>query len=100
MRVALISLAFSLLISVPVLLFVYHQTDNLFELGIRTRMDDRERNLLYGYGTSGVAGVVAGADAGPAVAAGRSRNATSGRARTAAATRATPWGRARRSRAS
>jgi signal transduction histidine kinase len=60
MRVALISLAFSLLITVPVLLFVYHQTDKLFELGIRTRMDDRERNLLYGYGASGVAGVVAG----------------------------------------
>ncbi len=60
MRVALISLAFSLSISVPVLLFVYHQTDKLFELGIRTRMDDRQRNLLYGYGTEGVAGVVAG----------------------------------------
>jgi len=59
MRVALISLAFSVLISVPVLLFVYHQTDSLFEQRIRTRIDDRERNLLYGYGRSGSASVVA-----------------------------------------
>jgi signal transduction histidine kinase len=58
MRVALISLGFSVLISVPVLLFVYHQTDTLFEQRIRTRVDDRERNLLYGYGENGAAGVV------------------------------------------
>jgi signal transduction histidine kinase len=48
-RAALISLAFTLLISVPVLLFVYHQTDVLFEQGIRNRIDDRERNLVLAY---------------------------------------------------
>jgi signal transduction histidine kinase len=58
MRVALISLAFSLLISVPVLLFVYHQTDSLFEQRVRSRIDDRERNLFYGYGQDGVRGMV------------------------------------------
>ena len=56
-RVVLISLAFSLLISVPVLLFVYHQTDVLFEQGLSSRFDDRERNLVRGYQTSGVAGL-------------------------------------------
>ena len=58
MRAALVSLAFSLLISVPVLLFVYHQTDSLFEQRIRSRIDDRERNLIYGYRTGGVPGLV------------------------------------------
>ena len=57
MRVVLISLAFSLLISVPVLLFVYHQTDALFEARIQDRIDDRERSLLYAYANSGVAAV-------------------------------------------
>lgn len=56
-RVALVSLAFSLLISVPVLLFVYHQTDTLFERRIRSGIDDRQRDLLYGYGEAGVPGV-------------------------------------------
>jgi signal transduction histidine kinase len=59
MRVALVSLAFSLLISVPVLLFVYHQTDSLFEQRIRSGIDDRERNLLYGYGQNGAQGILA-----------------------------------------
>ena len=58
-RVALVSLAFSLLISVPVLLFVYHQTDILFERRIRTGIDDRQRDLLYGYGQGGVEGLAA-----------------------------------------
>ena len=58
-RVALVSLAFSLLISVPVLLFVYHQTDILFERRIRAGIDDRQRDLLYGYGQGGVDGVAA-----------------------------------------
>lgn len=58
MRAALISLAFTLLISVPVLLFVYHQTDSLFEQRIRNRIDDRERNLIHGYRTGGVPGLV------------------------------------------
>jgi signal transduction histidine kinase len=58
MRVALISLAFSLLISVPVLAFVYHQTDTLFEQRIRDRVDVRERNLLDGYRRGGLDGVV------------------------------------------
>jgi signal transduction histidine kinase len=58
MRVALVSLAFSLLISVPVLLFVYHQTDTLFEQRFRDRMDVREHNLLDGYKAAGRAGLV------------------------------------------
>ena len=56
-RVALVSLAFSLLISVPVLLFVFHQTDVLFEQNLSSRFDDRERNLVRGYETAGVAGL-------------------------------------------
>jgi len=56
-RVALVSLAFSLLISVPVLLFVYHQTDVLFEQNLRNSFDDRERNLVRGYETAGVKGL-------------------------------------------
>ena len=58
MRSALLSLAFSLLISVPVLLFVYHQTDSLFEERIRDRIDGRERNLLDGYRSGGTAVLV------------------------------------------
>lgn len=58
MRSALVSLAFSLLISVPVLLFVYHQTDSLFEERIRDRIDLRERHLLDGYRIGGPAGLV------------------------------------------
>jgi signal transduction histidine kinase len=58
MRVALVSLAFSLLISVPVLLFVYHQTDTLFQQRIRDRVDVRERTLLDGYRSGGVPGLV------------------------------------------
>lgn len=53
MRAALVSLAFSLLISVPVLAFVYHQTDTLFEQRIRDRIDARQRNLLDGYHRGG-----------------------------------------------
>jgi signal transduction histidine kinase len=58
-RAALISLAFTLLISVPLLLFVYRQTDVLFEQGIRGRIDDRERDLLFGYQHDGTAGLIA-----------------------------------------
>jgi signal transduction histidine kinase len=58
MRAALVSLAFSLLISLPVLLFVYHQTDSLFEQRVRNRIDDRERGLLNGYRTGGLAGLL------------------------------------------
>jgi signal transduction histidine kinase len=58
LRVALVSLVFSLIISVPVLLFVYHQTDSLFEQGIRDRIDDREQDLMLGYSGAGVAGLV------------------------------------------
>ena len=56
---ALVSLAFSLLISVPVLLFVYHQTDTLFERRVREGIDNRQRDLLYGYAMNGVEGVSA-----------------------------------------
>lgn len=52
-RAALVGLAFTLLISMPVLLFVYRQTDVLFEQGIRTRIDDRERNLRLAYQNGG-----------------------------------------------
>ena len=58
LRIALISLLFSLIISVPVLLFIYHQTDSLFEQGIRDRIDDREQDLMQGYSTAGVPGLV------------------------------------------
>lgn len=56
-RVALVSLAFSLLISVPVLLFVYHQTDALFDEGISSRIDDREAALAHAYRSTGLAGL-------------------------------------------
>jgi signal transduction histidine kinase len=58
MRAALVSLAFSLLISVPVLAFVYHQTDTLFEQRIRDRIDVRQRNLLDGYRNGRTPGLV------------------------------------------
>ena len=58
MRAALVSLAFSLLISVPVLAFVYHQTDTLFEQRIRDRIDVRQRSLLDGYRSGGTPGLV------------------------------------------
>jgi len=56
-RVALISLAFGLVITVPVLLFVYHQTDSLFEQRIHDRLDDAGRNALSDYAASGPAGM-------------------------------------------
>jgi signal transduction histidine kinase len=58
MRAALVSLAFSLLISVPILAFVYHQTDTLFEQRIRDRIDVRQRNLLDGYRSGGTKGLM------------------------------------------
>jgi signal transduction histidine kinase len=58
MRAALVSLAFSVLISVPVLAFVYHQTDSLFEQRIRDRIDVRQRNLLDGYRSGRTPGLV------------------------------------------
>ena len=57
LRFVLITLVSSLLISVPVLLFVYHQTDALFEARIQDRIDDRERALLYAYAKGHVAAV-------------------------------------------
>ena len=58
MRTALLSLAFTLLISVPVLLFVYRQTDALFEQRLRSRIDDRQDDLLYAYSHHGINGLV------------------------------------------
>jgi len=52
-RVALISLAFSLVITLPVLLFVYHQADRLYEERIRDRVDDGERDVLFAYASGG-----------------------------------------------
>jgi len=57
-RAAVLSIGFTLLISVPVLLFVYHQTDSLFEQRIRSGINDRERDLLYGYQTGRIPGLV------------------------------------------
>ncbi|MGE5562855.1 MAG: sensor histidine kinase [Bacillota bacterium] len=54
-RVALISLAFGLVITVPVLLFIYHQTDTLFEERIHDRLDDDERDVRFAYSTWGAA---------------------------------------------
>jgi signal transduction histidine kinase len=61
-RAALISVAFSLIITLPVLLFVYHQTDRLVEARIVGRIDDRERNLMLGYRTGGIAGLLRSID--------------------------------------
>jgi signal transduction histidine kinase len=47
-----------LLVTLPVLLFVYHQTDRLLEARINDRLDDREESLLYGYRTGGVPGLI------------------------------------------
>lgn len=74
-RLALVSLAFSLLISVPVLLFVYRQTDILFEQRVRSRIDDRQANLAFGYKSGGISGLTraidseieSGADRGAAI---------------------------------
>jgi len=52
-RVALISLAFGVVITLPVLLFVYHQTDSLFEQRIHDRLDDAERSAMAAYSASG-----------------------------------------------
>jgi len=52
-RVALISLAFSLVTTVPVLLFVYHQTDSLFEGRIRQRLDDVGNELNSAHSSGG-----------------------------------------------
>lgn len=54
-RVALISLAFGLVITLPVLLFVYHQTDSLFEERFHDRLNDDERDLMLVYSSSGAA---------------------------------------------
>lgn len=61
-RAVLLCLAFSLLISVPILLFVYHQTDALFEERLRTAVDDRQERLVAGYDRGGIAGLVAAID--------------------------------------
>ena len=57
-RAIIVPILSILVVTVPVLLFVYHQTDRLIELRISDRLDDRERGLLYGYRSSGLAGVV------------------------------------------
>lgn len=57
LRVALVSFAFSLLIGVPVLLFVYQQTDTLFEDGIRSRIEERQAALAQGYRSAGSQGL-------------------------------------------
>jgi len=54
-RVALISLIFGVVITVPVLLFVYHQTDTLFEERIHDRLNDDERDVMFAYANAGPA---------------------------------------------
>lgn len=61
-RVALISLAFSLVITLPVLLFVYHQTDRLYEERIRDRVEDGERDMLFAYASGGLPALVRSID--------------------------------------
>ena len=61
-RVALISLAFGLVITLPVLLFIYHQTDSLFEERFHDRLDDDERDLMFAYSSSGAAALPAAID--------------------------------------
>jgi signal transduction histidine kinase len=61
-RAVLLTVAFSLAITLPVLLFVYHQTDRLLESRIDSRIDDRERNLMLGYHTGGTPGLVKAID--------------------------------------
>jgi signal transduction histidine kinase len=56
-RAIIVPILSIVLVTVPVLLFVYHQTDRLIELRISDRLDDRERGLLYGFQTGGIAGV-------------------------------------------
>lgn len=56
-RAALVSAAFSLIITLPVLLFVYHQTDRLFEARIVSRIDDRQRNLMLGFRSGEIPGL-------------------------------------------
>ena len=52
-RIALISLAFTLVTTVPLLLFVFHQTDSLFEERIDDRLDDAQRDFMFTYSSSG-----------------------------------------------
>jgi signal transduction histidine kinase len=61
-RVALISLAFGLVITLPMLLFIYHQTDSLFEERFHDRLDDDQRDLLFAYSASGAAALPAAVD--------------------------------------
>jgi len=46
-----------LLVTLPVLLFVYHQTDRLLESRIAQRLDDRERSLLSSFKAGGIPGI-------------------------------------------
>lgn len=62
LRAVSLAVVFSLAITLPVLLFVYHQTDSLFEKRIEGRIDDRERDLLHGYRTGGMVGLAAAID--------------------------------------
>ena len=61
-RVALISLAFGLVITLPVLLFVYDQTDTLFEERFHDRLNDDERDLMFVYSSAGPAALPAAID--------------------------------------
>lgn len=57
-RFVLLCLLLTVLTAGPSLLFVYHRTNSLIRDRIVSRIDDRERNLLYGYRTGGIDGLV------------------------------------------
>ena len=56
-RAVVISLVCTLLITLPVLLFVYHQTDQLLETRIAARLNDRELAMTYAYRAGGIQGL-------------------------------------------
>lgn len=57
-RFVLFCLLISIATTVPVLMFVYNRTDHLFDRRIEARLDDRERNLFFGYRNDGINGLV------------------------------------------
>jgi len=57
-RFVLLCLLLTILIATPSLLFIYSRTDALIQGRIVSRIDDRQRNLLFGYRKGGIAGLV------------------------------------------
>jgi signal transduction histidine kinase len=57
-RFVLLCLLLTLLVATPSLLFIYARTDRLIHDRIESRIDDRQRSLLFGYRTGGIPGLV------------------------------------------